>query len=46
MTRAGGVNSCEILLTTKAGLKASAKWLIRSELLGQYSLAREQLYGT
>lgn len=40
----GGYRIAKMLLTTNAGLKASSKWLMRSDLLGLYSLAREQLH--
>lgn len=29
-----------------AGLKVGAKWLMSSDLLGRYHLAREHLHGT
>lgn len=41
---AAQTNHCETLLTTKAGLKGSAKRIMRSDLLGRYSRARDQLY--
>lgn len=44
MLKAAGTQYCNKLLTTNAGLKASSRWLMKTGLLGLYSLAREQLY--
>lgn len=43
MLRAAKINDYETLLTTNVGLKATAIWLMSSDLLSQYSLARDQL---
>ncbi len=39
-----GTADLERMLTTPRGAKAAARWLISIGLLGQFSLAREQLY--
>lgn len=44
MLEAAGTKNCEELWSTNAGLKANTRWLMRSGLLGMYSLAKEQIY--
>ncbi len=44
LEKAGTADLREILITPR-GAKAAARWLISIDLLGQFSLAREQLYG-
>ena len=44
MFREAGSNDLRIILTTEKGLRAATRWMIRCGLLGQFSLAREQLY--
>ncbi len=42
---AAGTNDLHRMLTTPKGAKVATKWLILTGLLGQFSLASEQLYG-
>lgn len=43
LQKAGSIDIRNIL-TTERGLKAATQWMIQSRVLGQFSLAREQLY--
>lgn len=45
LVQTAGTNDLHRMLTTPKGAKAATKWLIQTGLLGQYSLANEQLYG-
>lgn len=45
LLESAGTSDLRRMLTTPKGARASARWLIQSGLLGQYSLAKEQLYG-
>ena len=45
LLESAGTSDLRRMLTTPEGARASTRWLIRSGLLEQYSLAREQLYG-
>lgn len=45
MIEAAGTNELFTMLTTQKGAKAAALWLLKTQLLGQFSLAVEQLYG-
>lgn len=45
LIEAAGTNELFTMLTTQKGAKAAAPWLLKTQLLGQFSLANEQLYG-
>ncbi len=42
---AAGTNDLIEMLTKKKGVQPAAKWLIKTGLLDQFTLANEQLYG-
>ena len=44
LIEAAGTNELFTMLTTQKGAKAVAPWLLKTQLLGQFSLAIEQLY--
>ena len=43
--RSTGTNDTRVMLSTPKCLKAATKWMMQTNLLKQFSLAREQLYG-
>ncbi len=43
MLRDGGTTDLRRLLNTERGLKASVNWLMKTDILTQFSLARECL---
>ena len=45
LVRSSGTNDFRKMMKTPKGAKASTQWLIQTGLLGQFSLAQEQLYG-
>jgi hypothetical protein len=40
-----GTKDVKAMLTCARGLRAASKWMMQTNLLKQYSLARQQLYG-
>jgi len=45
MLREAGTSDSTTILSTSRGLKAVTQWVIRRGILGQFSLAKEQLFG-